>query len=120
MSIGKKASSEARRERLGFSIELGVLVPEYIIDGFLFLDDKYEGGYLYRDKINLQLALGGGKPLSLHYGFDRKTPNRAPTKVSDAQVSALEDGQFEFRIPIVQKTRPGLTATLVLRTQPWM
>ncbi len=95
-------------------------MPEYIIDGFLFLDDKYEGGYLYRDKINLQLALGGGKPLSLHYGFDRKTPNRAPTKVSDAQVSALEDGQFEFRIPIVQKTRPGLTATLVLRTQPWM
>jgi hypothetical protein len=42
----KKASSEARRERLGFSIELGVLVPEYIVNGFLFLDDKYDGGYL--------------------------------------------------------------------------
>jgi hypothetical protein len=76
-------------------------------------------GIFNRDKINLQLAVGVA-PLSLHYGFDRKTPYRAPTKISDAQVSALEDGQFEFRIPVVQKTRPGLTATLVLRTQPWM
>lgn len=116
----KKASSEARRERLGFSIELGVLVPEYIVDGFLLMDDKYEGGYLYRDKITLLVAVGGGKPPSLHYGFDRKTPNRAPTKISDAKISALKDGRFEFRIPVVQKTRPGLTAALILRTQPWM
>ena len=105
-----------RRERLGFSLDLSVLVPEYEVDGFWFLDQHYEGGYLFRDKINLEVALGGTGPPSLRFGFDRKTPNRASRT---AQMTELGDGQFEFVIPVQQKTRPGLTGNLVLRARPW-
>ena len=115
-----KNGSDAKRERLGFSIELGILVPEYIVDGFLFLDDKYEGGYLYRDKINIDVAVGGGKPPAVSYGFDQRTPNRAPTQLKDGQMSVLKDNRFEFRINVEQKSRPGLKATLILRSQRWL
>lgn len=115
----KKDGSDKRREKLGFSVDLGVLVPEYVVDGFLFLDEKYEGGYLFRDKMNLEVVVGGDRAPALSYGFDRRTPNRAPTTVKDAQITPLDDGGLEFRIPVEQKTRPGLKATLILRAKPW-
>lgn len=116
----KKDFSGAKRERLGFSLDLGVRVPEYIVDNFLFLDEKYDGGYLFRDKINLEIAVGGDRPFTLRYGFDRKTPNRAPTKMKDQQMSGMDNGRFEFRIPVVQNTQPGLNATFILRSQSWL
>lgn len=114
-----KDGKETSRKKLGFSLDLTVLVPEYEVDGFLFFDDHYDGGYLYRDKINLEVEIGAGKPPVLRYGFDSRTPNRTSKVIDDEDVSAMNDGRFEFRIPIAQKTRPGLTGTLVFRSQPW-
>ncbi len=111
-----KDHSMRRRERLGFSLDLSVLVPEYEVDGFLFLDQHYESGYLFRDKVNLEVALGGSEPPSLRFGFDRKTPNRVSRT---AEMTELGDGQFEFRRPVRQATRPGLAGKLVLRAKPW-
>jgi len=51
----------------------------------------------------------------LGYGFDSRTPNRATTSVEgERKVRGLE-----FRIPIVQRNRPGIDATLVLTAAPW-
>lgn len=115
----RKDTSEAQRRVLGFSIDLHVHVPEYEVNGFLFLDTHYEGGYLYREKINLEVAIGGGEPIKLRYGFDSKTPNRASRNLPDDQVTRHDDGRFEFRIPIAQKTRPGLEGALILKSRSW-
>ena len=39
----------------GFSIDLGVLVPDYEIDGRLWWTNHYPGGYIFRDKLNLEV-----------------------------------------------------------------
>lgn len=114
-----KDGRDAQRRTLGFSIDLHVHVPEYELDGFLFLNNHYEGGYLFREKINLLVSVGGGKPVTLKYGFDSRTPNRSPRDVGDDQMTRHDDGRYEFRIPISQKTRPGLSGTLVLKSRPW-
>jgi PGAP1-like protein len=101
-----------QRRSLGFSIDLGVLVPDYEIDGILWLTNHFPGGYIFRDKLNLEVTPPKIESDSwqLRYGFDSRTPNRATVSVEGQP----KGDKLEFRIPIVQRNRPGIDATLVL------
>lgn len=109
-----KTARVKRRGPLGFSLDLGILVPEYEVNRQWRIDDYYEGGYIFRDKINFDLSMTGGT-IKLKYGLDSKTPNRA-RKSLDAIPS---EGLTECRIPIVRKSRPGISGTLIIRAAPW-
>jgi hypothetical protein len=107
-----------RRASLGFSADLGVLVPEYEIDGALWLDEYHEGGYLFRDKFNFELVgPAGGRPWGLRYGLDSATPNRA-SRAAEGPVAGAR-GESVFSVPVRQPSRPGIDATLELRVRPW-
>lgn len=111
------ARVDRRRPSLGFAVDLGVLVPEYEVDGRLWLRNHYPGGYIFRDKINLEAipprnAADGWR---LRYGFDSATPNRTTRTI---EPEAGPDG-LRFRIPIVQKSSPGIRATLELTARRW-
>jgi hypothetical protein len=115
-----------RRPSLGFSIDLGVLVPDYEVDGALWLNHHYAGGYIFRDKINLEAIPPDSDDghWRLRYGFDSSTPNRATrnadgTPLPEVADGAEGEGRIEFRIPIVQRNRPGIDATLVLTARSW-
>jgi pimeloyl-ACP methyl ester carboxylesterase len=116
--LSTKAKVDPKRASLGFSIDLRVLVPEYEVDSVLFLKDHFDGGYLFRDKINLEATMGDAKTNpTLKYGFDSTTPNLA---ASVAPAQALGNaGAFRFEIPVVQNTKPGLDAVLRLDTSLW-
>ncbi|MDZ7734758.1 MAG: hypothetical protein U5P41_00305 [Gammaproteobacteria bacterium] len=102
-----------RNRRLGLSLDLRVLVPEYEIDNSWFADEHYEGGYLFRDKLNLEVDTENAV---LAYGWDSRTPNRASRR---SEGTAIDDEGREYRLPVVQKTAPGIEAELIIRTQPW-
>ncbi|MBX3357846.1 MAG: hypothetical protein KF745_05400 [Phycisphaeraceae bacterium] len=106
------------RVSLGFSVDLGVLVPQYECDGFLMFRDHYDGGYLFRDKINIEAIPPEeeGGEWRLRYGYDSKTPNRTSR---EATGEAGADGRIRFRIPVQQRTRPGIEAVLVLTARAW-
>jgi hypothetical protein len=114
---GDEYKADKTSKGLGFTVDLGVLVPDYSIDGVLFRKDRFPGGYIFRDKVNLETVpdpKGGGK-WTLNYGFDSKTPNHAgtpadPTYADDAAI---------FSIPIEQKANPGIKAKLVLTARWW-
>lgn len=99
--------------KLGLSLDLRVLVPEYEIDGSWFADEHHDGGYLFRDKLNLEVS-ADNEPL-LRYGWDSKTPNRAPRSIR----AAGDDARREYWLPVRQKSDPGINAELVIRTQAW-
>ncbi len=106
-----------QRRSLGFSIDLGVLVPDYEVDGVLWLNNHFPGGYIFRDKLNLEVTppKTAGDKWQLRFGLDSRTPNRATQAVEGKQ----EGRSLEFRIPIVQSNRPGIDATLVMRAVAW-
>ena len=107
-----------KRPSLGFSVDLGVLIPQYKIDKKFWFDDHYDGGYFSRDKINLEAfppnATTPEAGWTLNYGFDSETPNTT----AQSAASGIENGQTVFRITVEQKTTPGITAQLVLRAKP--
>ncbi len=116
--INKDRPREAGLEdalSLGFSVELGVLVPEYEVDRILFSDDHYEGGYIFRDKINFEIFLREGvpNPVQVKYGFDSAAPNQANL------VSAFNKENSKLEIEINRDTFPGIKAKLVLEFRAW-
>ena len=115
--LHSKARVNTRRSSLGFSVDLGVQAPQYEVDNALWFDQHYEGGYLYRDKINLEaIPPAGDLPhWRLKVGFDLRTPNRTTQYVDAVQ----DGGRLVFRIPVSQNTRPGMKGELVLYATPW-
>jgi hypothetical protein len=108
--LSSGARVNRRRKSLGFSVDVRVLVPVYEVNSRIWLDDHFDGGYLFRDKVNLELT--PGPEFRVKYGFDSASPNR-----TTRDATALGDGVFE--IPIEQRTLPGIRARLRLQVAAW-
>ncbi|WP_374090141.1 lipase family alpha/beta hydrolase [Methylomicrobium lacus] len=106
------------KRSVAFAFDLAVLVPDYQVDGILWLDRHYEGGYIYRELILVEAtpdakAPGGWK---INYGYQSRTPNFARTK---ADTQPLDGGGITFDIKVIQAKRPGINATLRIEARPW-
>jgi len=115
--LDRRAVGVSGRRSLGFSVDLGLQVPEYEIDNSWWFDDHYDGGYIYRDKINIEVTPPKeGEVWKLRYGVDSRTPNR-----TSRSVDGQPDGEMVvFRIPIDSgQFDPRLRGQLVLRCRPW-
>jgi hypothetical protein len=102
---------------VSFALDLCVRVPQYEVDGALFLKDHYEGGYLYRDTIMLE-AVPPSDPAGrwrFDYAFlgQRAEPRRTAEAVDGG------DGSMSFEIPIEQPHPPGIRARLRVKTSYW-
>lgn len=104
---------------VSFAFDLKVLVPDYEVDGVLFMKRHYEGGYIMRELILVeafpdQTALGGWR---IKYGYQEDNPGK-PGIVADTH--KLKDGVgIAFDIPIEQKARPGVKGTLRIEARTW-
>ncbi|MCA9297471.1 MAG: hypothetical protein KDA28_00310, partial [Phycisphaerales bacterium] len=101
---------------LVFSIDLRIQVPEYEVDGFLFLDDHIKGSSLLRVTLHLAVDRDDANGWEIRYGFDDTTPGR-PGRTKAERVGGT--GGMVFRIPITSSTRPGIDATLRLTASAW-
>lgn len=107
---------------VSFLFDIRVLMPDYDVDGILFLKRHYEGGSIYRKLILVEAlpdknAPGGWR---VKYGLQDINPGK-PGAVADAR--RIQRGNktigLEFDIDIEQKTRPGLCGTLRIEAYPW-
>jgi len=105
------------RRSLGFAVDLAVLVPDYEVDGFLFLNDHYEGGHLFRDRVCVEATPPekDGDPWKVQYGFESRTPGATDQQ---ATVTATPTG-IEFDIPVQQPNAPGIDGRLRIAAQRW-
>jgi hypothetical protein len=104
---------------VSFALDLKVLVPDYEVDGILFMKRHYEGGYILRELILVEAfpddtALGGWR---VKYGYQDVNPGKPGV---DAVTRKLDgEAGIAFDISIAQKTRPGVTATLRIQARIW-
>lgn len=111
--------SVAKGGSVSFAFDLKVLVPDYEVDGVLFLKRHYEGGFILRQLLIVEAfpdeaALGGWR---IKYGSQEQNPGRPEL---DAVTRKLDSGQgIAFDLPVEQKTRPGLKGKLRLEARPW-
>jgi hypothetical protein len=102
---------------LSFSMDLCVRVPQYEIDGFLFLKDHYEGLYLYRDTVILEATPPSGANAT--WVFEYSFANDRASGRTPAAIVRDSGGALTFEIPISQPHPPGIAARLHVTTQYW-
>jgi len=104
---------------VSFAFDLKVLVPDYVVDGVLFMKRHYEGGFIYRELLIVEAFPDRSSVLGwrVKYGYQEINPGKPG---SDAQLFQLPDGSgFTFEIPVAQKARPGLSGRLRIEARSW-
>jgi hypothetical protein len=100
---------------IAFAFDVAVLVPDYEIDGVLWLKEHFEGGFIYREQIVVEAMPDGQGGWIIRHRIEG-----APSRdFKDVPVNVLPNGGWEWTIPIVRDTRPGIKGRLRLTAQPW-
>ena len=108
---------------VSFAFDLKVLVPDYEVDGLVFLKRHYEGGFIFRELILVEAvpdsqSLGGWR---IKYGFQDINPGKPGVDaVTHPLVNDAGDSDgLTFDIPIEQKANPGLRGKLRIEARHW-
>lgn len=111
--------SQVRHQSVAFAFDVAILVPDYEIDGVLWLKKHFEGGYLVRKLIVVEATHDSNAPggWRIGYGFQSETPNVAST----AAQTVLHDGALKFAIPVDSPAdaKPGVSAKLRIEIRNW-
>jgi len=107
---------------VSFAFDVKVLVPDYVVDGLLFLKRHYEGGFIYRELILVEAFPDKAAPSGwrIKYGYQDMNPGKPGVDAATRELVAGDPAAgVAFEIPIEQKTRPGLRGRLRLEARPW-
>jgi len=111
--------SQKRHQSVAFAFDVAILVPDYQIDGVLWLKKHFEGGYLVRKLIVVEAFVDEQAPSGwrLEYGIQSETPNDTSTMAK----ARLEDGALKFEIPLSspEGARPGVKGQLRIAVRNW-
>jgi hypothetical protein len=107
------------RHSVAFAFDVAILVPDYEIDGVLWLKRHFEGGYLVRKLIVVEASRDANAPTGwrLEYGFQSETPNVANTPAN----AVLDGSTLKFAIPMKSpaNAKPGVRGQLRIEIRRW-
>ncbi len=107
---------------VSFAFDVKVLVPDYEVNGIMFMKRHYEGGFIFRELILVEVFLDE-KTLEgwrVRYGYQDINPGKPGLGAKLRPI--LRDNEtvgLAFDIPIEQKARPGLRGALRIEARPW-
>ena len=108
-NIGRRNNDEF----MGFAINLGLLVPEYVVDKRYFFDDYYAGDYIFNDQLKL-LVKADSSATVVKYQWSHQS--------NDQWVNVVHTGPIEnewlIEIPCLKEGEPGIDASLNLLISP--
>lgn len=115
--LANRARVNPRRRSLSYAVTLGVRAPDYEVERKLWFDRHYEGGYLFRDALVVELVPPTGDgDWSVKYAWQGASVRPATKRVATKD---LAGGRAEVVIPFDSKTSPGITGTLRFVLSAW-
>jgi hypothetical protein len=108
---------------LAYSMTLGVRVPDYEVDRKFWPDRHYEGQYLFRDSIVLELKPPqlSGDQWTVQYDWQSTNVGQASTSV---QPDPKNSGHWEVSVPVITSDAtppisPGIEGKLRFVVSAW-
>ena len=116
--LAKRSRVNKERKSLAYSMTLGIRVPDYEVDRKLWLNEHYEGGYLFRDSIILELVPPEttDEKWTITYAWQGKSVLPAVTEI-DAK--ALRGGKVAVAIKFDSESTPGVSGQLRFVVSAW-
>ena len=126
--LANRAKVNPRRRSLAYGLTLGVRVPDYEIDHRLWLNQHFEGGYLFRNALILELEppRADGTPWKVKYAWQDAGVAAASTALTPQQIAgeAVEVAVEVDSTSIApdgsrQPTTPGIKGRLRFVIRGW-
>jgi PGAP1-like protein len=116
--LDKTARIDETRPSLAYSMTLGVRVPDYEIERRLWVNEHYEGGYLYRDSVVIEIfpPQSEKEDYRVNYDWQSDNPGKA-TKSLPAR--KLDGGKLELLLDFDNKKSPGIRGKLRFIASEW-
>lgn len=115
--LDRAARIDKTRASLAYSLTLGVRVPDYEINRKLWLNQHFEGGYLFHDQVKIEIFPGSDDGTwEVRYDWQSENPG-APSRPLTATM--LADGKREMVVPFDNARSPGITGRLRFIATRW-
>jgi hypothetical protein len=111
------------RPTLAYSLMLGVKVPDYEVDKKFWPNRHYEGQYLFRDSVVLELTPPQTEDADWQVSYDWQSDNVGQSS-TPIPIKALRGGKVEVSVPFftgdaTPPRSPGITGTLRFIISEW-
>ncbi|MGH7229265.1 MAG: hypothetical protein ACREIH_08630, partial [Nitrospiraceae bacterium] len=116
--LSKRARVNPKRLSLAYSMTLGVRVPDYEIERKFWPDGHYEGGFLFRDSVIMELVPPQEDGADWKVTFDWQNDNRGPASQPLAP-KKLKGDKVQLSIPFDSDTTPGISGQLRFVVSVW-
>ena len=109
---------DPERASLAYTLTLGVRVPEFEVDRKFWPDRHYEGGYLFRDSLVLEMTppKSADADWQVSYDWQSERPGLATTRLDTQGLAAA---RAELSIAFDSATAPGIRGRLLFVVTPW-
>jgi hypothetical protein len=109
---------DPKRSSLAYTLTLGVRVPEFEVERKFWAGRHYEGGYLFRDSVVLEMTppKAADEDWLVAYDWQSDKPGLATTPLD---TKALAAGRAKLSIPFDSGTTPGIRGRLTFVVTPW-
>jgi len=126
--LANRAKVNKNRRSLAYGMTLGVRVPDYEIEKRLWLNEHFEGGYLFRNALILEMVPPAkeGDAWKVKYAWQDAGVSMADTEIKPTQLSA---GRIEVSVPFdssavgangkMKPTNPGIRGRLRFVIEGW-
>jgi hypothetical protein len=116
--LDNDARVDPNRRSLAYSLTLGVRVPDYEVERRIWLNEHYEGGYLFRDSVVIEIfpPADAGGPWTVMSDWQSGNPGKA-TKPLEATPTA--DGKLAFSLAFDNGTKPGMRGRVRFVAAEW-
>lgn len=116
--LANRARVDHSDPSLAYSMDLGVRVPDYEVARKFWPDQHFEGAYLFRDALLVQMvppATEGGD-WDVSFGWQSDAVGRTTHKLAYTE---LAKGKLDLRIPFTSKGSPGMSGDVLLTASAW-
>lgn len=112
-AITRVRKNSRNDNEMGFAINVGMLVPEFVVDNKYFFDDYYVGEYIFNDQLKLKVKIESSRTV-VKYHWTSQEDNDWITEIL---VGPLES-PWLINIPYIKQGHPGIDAVFELTVLP--
>jgi hypothetical protein len=116
--LANRARVNKDRSSLAYSMTLGVRVPDYEVEQKLWIDKHYEGGYLFRDAVVVEIVPPTTEAGDWHVNYDWQSDKSGEASLPLPAIK-LNQGKVELTIDFASDTTPGIRGKVRFVVSKW-